>query len=291
VTVSLSSVRAKVYDWQAPLAVAAVAVAIFLFRDQAVWVGAWIASRFGPFCHNLISLPPVAHFPGFTYMRKDWKPPSYELGDETAMTQLFADHLRLTAKGVGLAACVALPVGVLIHRVRALYLPVFGLLDVVYAIPSLAVFPILLRYTGITDTTVLIALVAYCQFILVRNVVAGLDSVPAEAKEAARGMGMSRLQILARIELPLAMPVVVAGLRIAIVASIGIAAIAAFVAIPDLGTLFYDAVQNGGVNSYPESEAGAVAVIVLVLMADVLLRIIERLLPANWAARKRRRRA
>jgi osmoprotectant transport system permease protein len=204
------------------------------------------------------------------------------------VTSEFGVHLRLVVEAVCISLVIALPLGIVLHRLSWAYLPVFVVLDGIYAIPSLALFALLVPFTHLSDATVLIPMVAYAQFILVRNVVAGLNGVPLEAKEAARGMGMNRWQILIRVEIPLALPVIVAGARIATVASIGIAAIAALVAIPDLGALFFDATTNAGVNAFPSIEAGAFCVILLALGADLMFRVVEHYIPANRVARASR---
>ena len=250
------------------------------FRQYLSDIGSFIAQEFGDLVHWFISLPVFLGFRPFQYMLNPYVWPH--------VTSEFGVHLKLVAEAVFLSLLIAIPLGIILHRLTWAYLPVFVVLDGIYAIPSLALFALLLPFTHLSDATVLIPMVAYAQFILVRNVVAGLNAVPTEAKEAARGMGMNRWQILVRAELPLALPVIVAGARIATVASIGIAAIAALVAIPDLGALFFDATTNAGVNAFPSIEAGAFCVIVLALGADLMFRVVERYIPANRIARASR---
>lgn len=261
--------------WRWLVFLAAILAAVLL-RGELRRVGAWFADRFGDGAYWLITLPWWAGFPPFKYMSGPYLWPS--------VTSYFGVHLRLVIEAVLISTVIALIVGLTIHRVRWLYFPVFVLLDAVYTIPSLALFTLLLPFTKLMDATVLIPLVAYAQFILVRNVVAGLNSVPEDVKEAARGMGMGPMQVLLKVELPLALPVIIAGVRIATVASIGTAAIAALVAIPDLGALFFTAVQ-GGHHPFDSIEAGALAVVVLALSADLIFRVVERFIPANRVAR------
>lgn len=249
----------------------AVAVIVWMLRNYVSSAAGVLALVAGNAVHGFVGLSVFSGFGGFRYMNQNW----------SVIAGYFGEHLRLSVEALAYAIAIALPVGIIVNRFRWLYVPTFTVLDGIYTIPSLALFVVLLSRTGISDATVLIALVAYAQFILVRNVVVGLEGVPAEVKEAARGMGMNSFQILTTVELPLALPVIVAGLRLATVATISIASIAAFIAIPDLGTLFVNATTNGGVNAYPEIEAGAVAVTGLALGADLVLRAVERFIPAN----------
>jgi osmoprotectant transport system permease protein len=153
-------------------------------------------------------------------------------------------------------------------------------MGIIYTIPSLALLTYLIALIGIGTKNALIALVAYAQFILVRNVVVGLRQVDPVVIDAARGMGMSGRQILFRIEYPLALPVILGGLRIATVATIAIASIASLVDAGGLGTLLFTGLNLG---SNSEIEVGAIAVSLLAIAADVVLRLVDRLLPATRA--------
>jgi osmoprotectant transport system permease protein len=191
--------------------------------------------------------------------------------------QLVIQHLQLAGTALGLALLIALPISVFIARYQHLYGPVIGVLDAIYTIPSLALLALLVPIIGIGRTPALIALVAYAQLILVRNIVTGLRGVNAAVVEAARGLGMSGPQVLWRVRLPLALPVIIAGLRIATVAVIGIGTVAAFVDAGGLGTLLFNGVSQ---NDPAQIEAGALAIAVLAVMADLLLRLVEW-----WAGR------
>lgn len=271
---------ARIVDYRWPLGLGVVAGATWLLRTEVNIVGGSAALALGRAVRGAISLPLLQGIPGFYYMKLDW--------DQFAA--LFGAHIRITLECVAVFVLIALPLGTLVSRFRRLYLPAFVLLDAVYAIPSVAVFPVLVQDPrfGVSDATVIVVVAAYAQFILARNVVAGLDSVAPEVKESARGMGMSRPQIFLRIEVPLALPVVVAGMRIATVAGIGIAAIAALTGVADLGFFLFAAQNSGGVNAQGEVEAGAFGVIILALGADIIFRGIERLIPANRMARASR---
>jgi len=190
------------------------------------------------------------------------------------------EHVRLTLTTMAISLAIAVPLGTLVARIPILYTPIVGLLGMIYTIPSLALFAILVTYVGIGFRVAIIALVAYAQFILVRNVIVGLRQVDPFAIEAARGMGMNWRQILFKVEYPLALPVMLAGLRIATVATIAIATIAAKIGAGGLGTLLFDGVTNGYTS---EIQVGAIAVSSLAIAADILLRLLDRVLPASKA--------
>ncbi len=135
-------------------------------------------------------------------------------------------HLELTAIAVGAGFAIASALAIAGFRFRLLDVPIGALADSLYTIPSLALFQLLVPFTGLTVTTVEIALTSYTLFVLYRNMVEGLRSVPADALEAARGMGLTRVQTFFRVELPLAAPALLAGLRIATVSTISIATVA-----------------------------------------------------------------
>ena len=196
----------------------------------------------------------------------------YLRNHEGTVLALFAQHIQLSGTALGIAILIALPLGLLIARYTFLYTPIMGLLGAAYTVPSLALFAILVPIVGIGFTNALIALVIYAQFVLVRNVATGLRGVDPAIIEAARGMGMSGAQILWRVELPLALPVIVAGVRIATVTVIGVTAIATYIAAGGLGNLLSEGVSS----AYNEEiEAGVLAIIALALLADIILRIIE----------------
>ncbi len=203
---------------------------------------------------------------------------SYFSGHQSIVFGDLLQHIKLTLATLAIAMAIAVPLGTLIARVPILYTPIIGLLGVIYTIPSLALLAFLIVYVGIGFRNALIALVAYAQFILVRNVVVGLRGVDPVVVEAARGMGMSGIQTLLRIEYPLALPVILSGLRIATVATIAIATIASLIDAGGLGLLLFEGLNNAN-NS--EIEVGAIAVSALAVVADIILRLIDRTLPAT----------
>jgi osmoprotectant transport system permease protein len=196
-------------------------------------------------------------------------------------------HLYLCGVSIGIALVISIPIGILVARYRKAYAPVAFAAGFLYSIPSLAFFVVLasIPAIGIGATPVIIALVAYSLLVMIRNTVTGLDSVPEETKDAARGMGMTNRQILWRVELPLALPVIVAGIRIATVTVIGIATIGAFVSAGGLGALIFE-----GIRRVPTAAiVGAFLATALAVFADVALLRLERLL-TPWSRRAQNRR-
>jgi osmoprotectant transport system permease protein len=192
------------------------------------------------------------------------------------------EHVILTVAAVGIGLIVALPLGIVAARWRRLYAPVLAVTGVLYTVPSLAAFALLFPYFGLSRTTVLIPLVSYTLLILVRNVVAGLDAVPREVKDAADGMGFSPMRRLVRIELPLALPTIMAGVRIATVTTVGLAAVAGLLAIPSLGNLIYVG-QNRPIRT--AVTVGIALSVALAVTADLLLGLVQRLL-TPWSRAK-----
>jgi osmoprotectant transport system permease protein len=189
----------------------------------------------------------------------------YIIDNPDQVLELTGQHLRLVGVSVLIAMLIAIPVGILVTRVRWLEAPVINATGVLYTIPSLALFAILIPYTGIGASTASVALVLYSLLAIVRNTVAGIDGVPPATLDAARGMGMTGAQRLFLVELPLALPVILAGVRLAVVANIGIATIGAVIGAGGLGRLIFD-----GLRRYDTDQivAGALVASVLALAAD-----------------------
>ncbi len=190
-------------------------------------------------------------------------------------------HLELTAIAVGIGFAIAFVLAVLAHRYRIFEHPVSIFSALLYTIPSLALFQLLVPLTGITTTTIEVALVAYTLVILFPTIVLGLRSAPPEVLEAARGMGLTRRQLLTRVELPLAVPTIVGGLRIAVVSTISIATIAAFLLPKGLGYPILFALAEPHPFKTEIYAAGALA-IGLALGCDAALVGLRRVL-APWA--------
>jgi osmoprotectant transport system permease protein len=190
-----------------------------------------------------------------------------------------AEHVWLTALAVGIGLLVSFPLAVLAHRHRIVLAPVTSVAGILYTIPSLALISLLVTITGFSYVTVVIPLTSYTLLILIRNITAGLDGVPADAKEAATGMGFTRRQLLWRVEVPLAMPVIVAGIRIATVSTIGLVTIAALIGRGGFGQFILV-----GLNElfWTPLLLGVVLSVGLAFAADALLVAIQRVL-TPWA--------
>jgi len=145
------------------------------------------------------------------------------------------EHVQLTVIAVVVGLIISFPLALWAYRHKRVYPPITVFTGLLYTIPSLALFALLVPFTGLSVTTAEIGLVSYTLLILVRNIVAGLDGVPADTKEAALGMGFTKRQLLWRVELPLAMPVILAGVRVATVTTIGLVTVAAFIGKGGLG--------------------------------------------------------
>lgn len=193
------------------------------------------------------------------------------------------EHIELTVIAVGIGFVIALAAAIAAHRLRHVERPFAIFSAVIYTIPSLALFQLLVPFTGLTITTVEVALVGYTLLILFRNILAGLRSIPPEVLEAARGMGLTSTQTLWRVELPLAVPAIIAGLRIAVVSTIALATVAAFVVSKGLGGPILGALRLDF--STEIIAAGALAV-ALAIVADVFLVLVQRLV-TPWAATRR----
>lgn len=192
-------------------------------------------------------------------------------------------HVIFTVIAVGVGFAIALACSLIAYRFGWVEVPIAVTTGVLYTIPSLALFELLVPITGISRLTVEIALVSYTLLILFRNVLGGLRGVPDDVREAARGMGLTPRQSVVRIELPLALPAIVAGLRVATVTVISLATVAAFVLPQGLGAPIFDAIQRGGFHT-EFIGAGALA-IVLALAADALFVLAQRAL-TPWAAKR-----
>lgn len=182
-------------------------------------------------------------------------------------------HLELVVISVVIGFAIAFALALIAHRRGWLRAPLLAVTGVLYTIPSLALFFLLLPVTGIGRDTAIIALAIYTLQIIYRNTILGLDNVPNAVKEAARGMGYTDRQILWRIELPLAIPEIVAGLRIAVVSTVAIATLAVFIGGGGLGTQ----ILNGSNLTFPTSVFIVLAIVVLMaLLFDVILLVAQR---------------
>lgn len=198
------------------------------------------------------------------YVQNNW-------GD---ITQALSQHVSLTLQAVGIALLLALPLAALARFQRRLTAPVLGVSAVLYTIPSLALFGALAPITGIGRTTVLIALVSYALLVLVRNIVVGLGNVPPEVRDAARGQGYGPLRQLVGVEIPIALPTIVVGIRLATVTTVALVTVGVVVGYGGLGQLMFR-----GLNSDYRAEVFTATVLCLALafVADLVLWALGRL--------------
>lgn len=199
---------------------------------------------------------------------------NYLLNNWPVVLNRLIEHMGLTVAALAVASLIALPLGWLLHRRRRLAGLVLGVLGLLYTIPSIAMIIFLIPLLGLNARAVIVALVIYCQVIMVRNVLAGLDGVSADALEAARGMGMDRWQIAYRVQLPLALPVILAGLRIAAVAAVAIATIGARFGSGGLGVLLFEGIAQAG--RMDKIWIGALGVALLAMAINRGLLAVER---------------
>jgi osmoprotectant transport system permease protein len=208
------------------------------------------------------------------WVRENWEP---------VLQPALVQHVKLTAIAVVAGFAIAFAAALLAHRHGRVERPFAVASAVLYTIPSIALFQLLVPLTGISVLTVEVALVGYTLLILFRNILEGLRATPPEVREAARGMGLTRRQTLWRVELPLALPAIVAGLRVATVSTIALATIAAFVIPEGLGRPIFSALRE-----YFKTEiiaAGALAIL-LAVTADLLLVLLQRRI-TPWASARR----
>ena len=193
-------------------------------------------------------------------------------------THPFWQHVYLSAVAVAIGFVIAATLAIAAHRRRWLIAPVTTLTGIMYTIPSLALFFLLQPITGRGDTTALIALVSYTLLIIFRNVIAGLDNVGAETRDAARGLGLTDRQVLWRVELPLALPEIMAGLRVASTTTVGLATLAFFAGAGGLGgAIFSDITFKSNV-----VVAGGLCVFLAVVFDIVILGVQRVLTPWRY---------
>ena len=198
------------------------------------------------------------------------------------IVERLVSHLELTGITLAIGLVIALPLGVACFRSRRVHGTVLGFAGVIYTIPSVALFAMLIPFTGLSRTTSIIPLVSYTLLILVRNVVAGLQSVPEEVRESATGMGYSSSRRLLRIELPLALPAIIAGVRITSVTTIGLATITSLIGEESLGLMILDGLYR---DFRTPLVVGTVLIVSLSVIADVTFLGLERVL-SPWARKR-----
>ncbi len=192
---------------------------------------------------------------------------------------LTLQHVELVFAGLALALIPASALGIAAARFPRSGTPIFGATGIIYVIPSLALLAVAVKYLGLGAVPVILVLAAYAQFILVRSIAAALHGVPSAQKDAARGLGMSARQQFVRVELPLAAPVVLGGLRLATVAMIAIATLGGYVGAGGLGNEIFLGLQRKYIQ---QTLAGSIPAAALAVIVDALFRLLERSSRARW---------
>ena len=206
---------------------------------------------------------------------------SYIVENPGIVWDLLLEHLQMTSLALVIAVLVALPLALLITRYRWLSVPVMGTLGTLYTVPSLALIILLVPVFGLNSNSVVVAIAIYAQVILVRNITVGLQSIQPAILEAARGMGMNPWQRWWRVQVPLILPIFLAGLRLAAIVGIAIATIGAKFGAGVIGVLLFDGIAQAG--RYDKIWAGAIAVAILAFAIN------GALLGLEWASNPVRR--
>ncbi|MEM9004644.1 MAG: ABC transporter permease [Cyanobacteria bacterium P01_F01_bin.86] len=204
------------------------------------------------------------------------------VGRPDRVFEFLVGHLIITLVTIVLAILISVPLGILITRVRVLYDPIIKFAGMLYTVPSLAMFGVLVPLVGIGFAPAIVALTLYSLLAIIRNTAVGIDGVDPAILEAARGMGMRKLAILLKVELPLALPVIFAGIRIATVSTISLATLASFFGSSSLGSLIFEGIAAGGTRN-DKIVAGALGAALLAIVFDQIISQIERVLPGSAA--------
>lgn len=199
-------------------------------------------------------------------------PSNYDLSVSDSIPNLLVQHLAIVGISMLISIIIAIPLGLFVARYRWFETPVTTVADFVYTIPALALLGILVPFTGLNSTTIIIPLILYAQLVLIRNTSAAVRGIDPLMLEVGRAMGMNRWQVLLRVTMPLALPVTVAGIRVAMVTSIGIASLASLVGAGGLGTLIFIGISN--INN-DQVLAGAIIISLLAIVADLLLLTVQ----------------
>lgn len=211
-------------------------------------------------------------------MQWSWIPQNW-----TIIWQYTLDNLLLGFVPPLIGLVISVPLGIASVARRWLYPPLLSLTSALYALPSLALFVVLIDYTGLGNLTVIIPLTLFSLCVLLPNVVDGLRSVPEPVRQAATAMGFTQVRRLVRVELPLSAPVVIAGLRVAVVSSISLASLGQLIGVSSFGYFFIDGLQR----AFPtEIYVGLALTLLLALLCDLILVGIRRLL-TPWARGRR----
>jgi osmoprotectant transport system permease protein len=211
----------------------------------------------------------------YSRLTNEWICGQYLQDRRSEIVDATVEHLWITVFSVLVGVAIAFPLALLARRFTRLESTILGVSTGIYTIPSLALFPLLVPFTGLTPTTVVIGLALYALTILVRAILEGLRAVPADVRESATGLGYGPGRLLFRVELPLALPVILAGLRVATVSTVALTTVGSLVAYGGLGNLIKDGVNT---NFRAELLTAAVLCVLLAIVLDVLIVLAQRLL-------------
>ena len=211
----------------------------------------------------------------YSRLTNEWICVQYLQDRQSELVDATVEHIWITVVSVLLGVIVAFPLALIARRLPRLESTILGFSTGIYTIPSLALFPLLVPFTGLSASTVVIGLALYALTILVRAMLEGLRAVPDEVRESATGLGYGATKLLFRVELPLALPVIMAGLRVAAVSTVALTTVGSLVAYGGLGNLIKDGVNT---NFRAELLAAAVLCVVLAVVLDVVIVLLQRVL-------------
>lgn len=208
-------------------------------------------------------------------VRNEWVCGEYLRSRSSQLTDALVEHVWITVLSVAIGLLIAFPLALLARRYRKLEWLVVGSTTALYTIPSLALFSLLLPFTRLTPTTVVIGLVLYSLTILVRNLLEGLKAVPDDVRESAVGMGYGSARMLFRVELPLALPSIMAGLRVATVSTVALTTVGSIIGYGGLGNLLFEAVNT---QFRPQVLTASVLCVLLAVAFDLVLVNAQRVM-------------
>lgn len=199
---------------------------------------------------------------------------NYIFTSKDQIITLLLEHIKLTALSVGIAIIIGMPLGILTSYVKKLNKPILGIASVVQAIPSMALLGFAIPFLGIGTPPAIVMVVLYSLLPIIKNTTTGIDSINSDMLEASKGIGLTKFQVLVKVQIPLALPVIMSGIRISAVTAVGLMTMAAFIGGGGLGYLVFSGIRT--VNNY-QILAGAIPACILALLVDGLFSIVEKL--------------
>lgn len=198
----------------------------------------------------------------------------YISSSSSQIIELLVEHIKLTTLSVGFAILIGVPLGILICYIKKLNKPILGIANVIQAIPSMALLGFAIPFLGIGTLPAIVTVVLYSLLPIIKNTYTGINSIPPQTVESARGIGLTKLQILFKVQIPLALPVIMAGVRISAVTAVGLMTMAAFIGAGGLGYLVFSGIRTVNNN---QILAGAIPACLLALLVDFLVATVEKL--------------